>query len=89
MSAGFDRINEVQGAGPIIADAVAHFFQDQRNQEFIRQLREHGLDPREPEAGGGPLSGQSYVITGTLPTLSRTEAQKLIESNGGRVVSSV
>jgi len=89
MGAGFDRISEVPGVGPTIADAVVHFFQAERNRELIRQFKDRGVDPREPEAGGGPLSGQSYVLTGTFPNLSRTEAQRLIEAAGGRVVSSV
>lgn len=87
--APLERVSEVQGIGPIIAEAVVHFFAEQRNQELIARIKGFGLDPREPEAGGGPLSGQRYVLTGTFPTLSRTDAQKLIESAGGRVASGV
>lgn len=89
MSAPLDRVSEVQGIGPTIADAVVHFFAEPRNQDLINQLKDHGLDPRESESGGGPLSGQSYVLTGTFPSLSRNDVQKVIESAGGRVASSV
>jgi DNA ligase (NAD+) len=85
-----EDVGAVPGVGSIIADAVAHFFRERRNVALLNDLRELGLDPVEPSAGaGGPLSGQAYVITGTLPTLSRAEATRRIESAGGRVVSGV
>jgi DNA ligase (NAD+) len=89
MNAGLDRIGEVQGIGEIIADAMVHFFAAEQNREMIQRFKSSGVDPKEAEAGTGPLSGQSYVLTGTFPTISRSEAQRLIEAAGGRVGSSV
>src|SRR5262249_46184220 len=67
-----------------------HFFTDERNRTLVERLKAHGFAPIEPDAGGeGPLSGQTYVVTGTLPTLSRHEAIARIEAAGGRVGSSV
>ena len=89
MKAKLEEVSDVPGVGPTIADAVIHFFADERNRKLIARLRKGGLEPAEPDAGGGPLSGRTYVITGTLPTLSRSEATRLIESAGGRVAAAV
>ena len=91
MAAGEDDINAVSGIGPTIAAAVVAFFEEPRNQELLRRLELSGLtlaEPRAPAAGGA-LAGKSYVITGTLPTLSRTQATDLVEAAGGRVAGSV
>ena len=91
MAAREAEINDVPGIGSAIAEAVVHFFGESRNRELIERLRAAGLEFREPTAveEGGPLAGKSYVLTGTLPTVSRTEATELIERAGGRVVGSV
>jgi DNA ligase (NAD+) len=90
-SASPAEINAVPGVGPAIADAVASFFHDTSNQRLVTRLAEAGLTLTEPTAiqSDGPLLGKSYVITGTLPTLSRTDAATLIEAAGGRVTGSV
>lgn len=89
MEAKEEEIAAVEGVGPVIAQAVTAFFRDEKNRALIRRLAEHGLNFTEPLAAEGPLKGQTYVITGTLPTLSRAEATELIEAAGGRVASSV
>jgi DNA ligase (NAD+) len=85
------EINDVPGIGSAIAEAVVHFFGEARNRQLIERLRQAGLEFTEPTAvaEGGPLAGKTYVLTGTLPTLSRTEATELIERAGGRVIGSV
>jgi len=90
-SAPAKAIGEVPGVGEVIADAVAGFFDEPRNRDLLKKLEKRGLTLREPEAveAEGPLAGQSYVITGTLPSLSRTEAAAVIEAAGGRVTDSV
>ncbi|HTC24671.1 MAG TPA: NAD-dependent DNA ligase LigA [Gemmatimonadales bacterium] len=91
MSASEAEINDVPGIGAAIAEAVVHFFAERRNRNLIERLRKAGLTFKEPAAvqEGGPLSGKTYVLTGTLPTLSRGEATALIERAGGRVAGSV
>jgi DNA ligase (NAD+) len=86
-----EEISDVPGIGPTIADAVAGFFQDQKNLRLLDSLERAGLTMEEPRAAGkaGPLSGKSYVLTGTLPTLSRSKATELIEAAGGKVIGSV
>lgn len=90
-SASRDEINAVPGVGPAIADAVASFFHDGSSTRLIGRLAEAGVQLTEPTAiqGDGPLLGKSYVLTGTLPTLSRSEAAGLIEAAGGRVTGGV
>jgi DNA ligase (NAD+) len=91
MKAGAEQIAEVRGIGPTIAEAVAAFFAEQRNRTLIDRLRDAGLKMSEPvrAAAHGPFAGQTFVLTGTLPTLSRTEATKRIEAAGGAVTGSV
>jgi DNA ligase (NAD+) len=90
-SANAETVNAVPGIGSAIAEAVVHFFQEPRNRDLVERLRAAGLTFTEPQAvsADGPLSGRTFVITGTLPTLSRTEAADLIEQAGGRVAGSV
>ena len=89
--ASAEEINEIRGIGPAIAEAVAGFFAEPRNGKLIERLEKLGLTMKEPVAAtsGGPLAGQTYVITGTLPTLSRPRAKELIEAAGGHVTDSV
>jgi DNA ligase (NAD+) len=86
-----DEIGEIRGVGPEIAEAVAEFFATPANRRLIERLTKLGLTTEEPvaAAGAGPLAGQTFVITGTLPTLSRDAATRLIEAAGGHVADSV
>jgi DNA ligase (NAD+) len=84
-------LSAVPGIGPTIAESVASFFKEDRNSSLIRRLAAAGLNMEEPRkvAADGPLAGQTFVITGTLPTLSRSEATSRIEAAGGHVTSGV
>jgi DNA ligase (NAD+) len=84
-------INDVPGVGSAIAEAVVAFFGEQRNQDLIERLRKAKLTFSEPRAASadGALVGKTYVLTGTLPTLTRPQATELVESAGGRVAGSV
>jgi DNA ligase (NAD+) len=91
MAASRDAINAVPGVGPAIADAVAGFFAEERNRALIGRLERAGLNFVEAGAAraDGALTGKTYVLTGTLPTLARGRATELIERAGGRVTGSV
>ena len=91
MAASEEAINDVPGVGGAIAEAVVGFFGEPRNRRLVGRLEQAGLNFTEPRASeaGGALAGKSYVLTGTLPTLSRSEASELIERAGGRVAGSV
>jgi DNA ligase (NAD+) len=85
------EVAEVRGIGPAIADAVAGFFAEPRNRRLIERLDTLGLTMRQTATATGPrpLADQTYVITGTLPTLSRQQARDLIEAAGGHVSDSL
>ncbi|HMG00818.1 MAG TPA: NAD-dependent DNA ligase LigA [Gemmatimonadaceae bacterium] len=91
LSASADDILSVRGIGSTIADGVVAYFSDPAGRALVEKLRSHGLNFTEPRAvvAGGPLSGKTLVITGTLPTLSRAKATATIEAAGGRVTGSV
>ncbi|HMH83772.1 MAG TPA: NAD-dependent DNA ligase LigA [Gemmatimonadales bacterium] len=86
-----EDISAIRGVGEAIAEAVAGFFDEAKNRKLLERLEKLGLNFKEPAAteGKGPLAGQIYVVTGTLPSLSRAKAAELIEAAGGTVVDSV
>ena len=88
-----ERIEEVEGVGPIMAVQIAESLADERTWELIEKLRAKGLrleqDESERRAAGGPLEGKTFVLTGTLPSLTREEAGAAIKAAGGKVVNSV
>lgn len=90
-AASLDEITAVRGIGEVIARSVRAFFDNPTTRALIERLREHGVRFDEPDAqrASGALDGAVVVITGTLPTLSRTEATALVERAGGRVTGSV
>ena len=89
--ASAEEVGEVRGIGPAIAEAVAGFFADPRNKELLRSLEKSGLTLKETETATGPrpLADQTFVVTGTLPTLSRQQAREVIEAAGGHVSDSL
>ncbi|MDT3670962.1 MAG: NAD-dependent DNA ligase LigA [Aromatoleum sp.] len=92
MDADVERLQQVPDVGPIVAQSIAGFFAEAHNREVIEQLRAGGVAweegaPAVPTSGAA--SGKTFVLTGTLPTLSRDDAKELIESHGGKVSGSV
>lgn len=85
------EVEAVPGVGPTIAAAVVEFFGLDASQLLLTRLAASGVAMTEPRAvsADGPLAGKAYVLTGTLPTLSRQQAAELIEQAGGRVTGSV
>jgi len=90
-SASQEEIMSVRGIGEIIAVGVESYFRDPAARRLTEKLRAAGVNFTEPRqvASGGSLSGKTVVITGTLPTLSRTRATEAVEQAGGRVANSV
>jgi DNA ligase (NAD+) len=85
------KLSGMPGVGPVIVESVSGFFNEPRNQTLLDQLRTAGVNLTEPHAtsADGALSGKTYVLTGSLPTLSRSQATSLIEEAGGRVGGSI
>jgi DNA ligase (NAD+) len=93
-AADADDLEEVEQIGPKIAAGVAQFFLEPHNLKVVEKLRRAGVnlkgEPRRAaRAGGGKLDGKTFVLTGTLPKLTREEAAALIVDAGGKVASSV
>ncbi|MBK7665006.1 MAG: NAD-dependent DNA ligase LigA [Sterolibacteriaceae bacterium] len=92
MSADPARLRQVLDVGPIVASSIAQFFAEPHNREVIEQLRAAGVRWEEGAAEAsvsGRLAGRRFVLTGTLPALSREAAGALIEAAGGTVSGSV
>ncbi len=89
--ASAEEVGEVRGIGPAIGEAVVGFFKDARNKELLKSLAKSGLTLKETATATGPrpLADQTFVVTGTLPTLSRQQARDLIEAAGGHVSDSL
>lgn len=93
ISATDEELQSVADVGPIVAARIGTFFEEQHNLDVIARLQEYGVKWAEAEplvsAEDGALSGKTFVITGTLPTMTRDEAKKSIQLAGGKVTGSV
>lgn len=89
MNSTEEKINEIENIGPVVSHSVYEFFQDKKNQKFIAKLLENGVSPFQTKGMSKKLAGKTFVLTGTLPTLSRDDAKKKILASGGKVSSSV
>jgi DNA ligase (NAD+) len=89
-AAGADDLMAVNEVGPRVADAIVEFFANEKNRELVHGLGELGIEmTAEKKEIGTALAGLTFVITGTLPTLTREDAKARIESAGGKVSGSV
>jgi DNA ligase (NAD+) len=84
-----DELGEIEGVGEVVAESVAEWFAEVRNQKLLTKFKQLDVWPEPVEHVGGKLSGQSFVVTGTLDTLGREEAGERIRANGGTFQSSV
>lgn len=93
LGADMPALQEVQDVGPVVAESIARFFAEAHNREVIGELRAAGVRWPEHEgraaAAPRPLEGRTFVLTGTLPSLTRDEAKSRIEALGGKVAGSV
>jgi DNA ligase (NAD+) len=92
MDATEEALLQVNDVGPVVAQSLRTFFDQSHNREVVAQLRSCGLHWPEGEPAVQvvqPLAGQTFVLTGTLPTLSRDEAKDLLEAQGAKVAGSV
>jgi DNA ligase (NAD+) len=93
LAADAERITQVDGIGPVLAEQLREELSDDAVLELVARLRERGLrfelSADERRAEGGPLEDKTFVLTGTLPELSREEATSMIRRAGGKVTNSV
>ena len=89
LAASEDALSSLNGIGPIIGRAAAQWFKDANNRALLVRLEKHFKIKKVTAPAHGPLTGQVVVITGTLPTLSRDEAEALVRRAGGKPALSV
>jgi len=87
-----EHLMQIQGIGPNIAESIVDWFSFPFNKQVLKKLKSAGVWPEgksKTEKKDGTLTGFTFVVTGTLPTLSREGVKELIENNGGKVIDSV
>jgi DNA ligase (NAD+) len=87
-----EDLQNLEDIGPKVGGSIYHFFRNKDNIKMIQQLEKLGLklkNEKKEHATGGNLSGQSFLFTGTLPTLKRSEAEGMVEANGGQILGGV
>lgn len=91
MNAGEDALIALDDVGSIVAASITEFFADDENREFVNRLLAAGVAPRmhQEETAGDLFAGMTFVLTGTLPTLTRAQAEEMIRKNGGKATGSV
>jgi DNA ligase (NAD+) len=92
MEASEEQLLQVADVGPVVAQSIHTFFEQPHNREVVEQLRACGVTWEEGEPAAIevlPLAGKTFVLTGTLPSLSRDEAKELLEAAGAKVAGSV
>ncbi|HWB39355.1 MAG TPA: NAD-dependent DNA ligase LigA [Candidatus Saccharimonadales bacterium] len=87
--ATIDSLSEVEGVGEVVAEAVVEWFSEPRNQQLLAKFAELGVQPVAVKHVGGKLSGQNFVVTGTLESMGRDQAAEKIRALGGTFQSSV
>ena len=91
MDAKADELTQLDDVGEIVAASITEFFEDEENYAFVNRLLRLGVNPqsRAQEDTGTLFVGMTFVLTGTLPTLTRAEAEEIIRKNGGKTSGSV
>ncbi len=89
MDATLEKLTEVEEIGPISAQSIKDFFAEAHNQDVIKKLRTAFIEFPTVEKKSGPLLGKTFLFTGTLSTLKRSEAEALVEAQGGKISKSV
>jgi DNA ligase (NAD+) len=90
MVASAEELERVEEVGPRISQAILEFFADKENRNLVKRLADAGVDmTAEKKQRTAQLAGLTFVLTGTLPTMSRDEAKEKIEAAGGKTAGSV
>ena len=87
-----EDLQNLEDIGPKVAGSIHHFFSNKNNIEMLEQLEKMGLQLKNQKkelSSGGNLKGQTFLFTGTLPTLKRSDAEAMAEANGGQLLSGV
>ena len=83
-------LESIENIGPLVAESITNWFSQKCNRDYVKKLLDHGVEPQKFIAPkGDTFAGKTFVLTGTLPTLSRDDAKKMIVNAGGKVAGSV
>lgn len=83
------ELQEMEGIGPVAGESIYNWFRDQKNKELLKKLEASGVEIERSKRAGNKFAGQTFVITGTLDSMSREEAQAKIRAQGGKATNSV
>ena len=89
MNTTEDELLEIPDIGDVVAESILAYFADEENEKLLEEMRELGAWPAEEKAGDLPLTGKSYIVTGTLASMGREEAEDKLRALGATVTSSV
>src|SRR5207245_3478040 len=89
QAASIDDLRAIGGVGPTVAEDVHEYFQRPESRRLIERLLQAGIDIKQPERREGPLSGKTLVLTGSLSSMTRGQAEERIKGLGGTVASAV
>jgi DNA ligase (NAD+) len=89
QSASIEDLRAIGGVGPTVAEDVYDYFQRPESRRLIERLLAAGIEIKKPERREGPLTGKTFVLTGTLSSLTRGQAEERIKGLGGAIGSSV
>lgn len=87
-----EELQNLEDVGPKVAGSIHHFFSNKSNIDMLKELEDAGLQLKNEKkdlTAGGSLAGQTFLFTGTLPTLKRSEAEAMAEAQGGQILSGV
>ena len=87
-----EDLQNLEDIGPKVGGSIYHFFRNKDNIKMLQQLEKLGLklkNEKKDVTKGGNLGGQSFLFTGTLPTLKRSDAEEMVEKNGGSILGGV
>lgn len=86
-----DQLQELKDIGSKVSESIFNFFHDEHNLKVLERLKEYGVNTKgiDRKPADGPLAGKTFLFTGTLPTLKRSDAERMVEENGGKLLSSV
>jgi DNA ligase (NAD+) len=87
--ATIDELSDVEGIGEVVAESIVEWFSEPHNQKLLEKFQKLGVEPEPVKHVGGKLSGQNFVVTGTLETMGRDQAAERIRNLGGTFQSSV
>lgn len=88
-AAKIDELSQIEGIGEVVAEAIVEWFAEPRNQKLLDKFKRFGVEPETVKQTGGKLSGQKFVVSGTLTNMGREEAAEKIRAHGGTFQSSI